>query len=74
MYAKDGKRLLHQIVLPGTLVGSVDGGRCDGVIEQLEDMESDATLTIDADRCALRLDRRHRAEDVDHDLDAEPLP
>ena len=74
IYAKDGKRLVHQIVLPGTLVASVDGVRCDGIIEQFEDMESDATLTIDAERCSLRLDGRHRVEDVDHRLDSEPMP
>ncbi len=74
IHAKDGKRLVHQIVAPGTLVASVDGVRCDGVVDQLEDMESDATLSIDGDTCALRLDRRHRMEDIDHRLDDEPAP
>jgi len=74
IHAKDGKRLVHQIVRPGTLVASVDGVRCDGTVDTLEDMESDATLTIDGERCTLRLDRRHRMEDVDHGLDDEPTP
>lgn len=61
-------RYLTGITLPSTLQARVDGSRCQGSIELLEDLEADATLTIAADGCELRLDLVHRLESIDHQL------
>jgi hypothetical protein len=69
LFALDGHRVVHDIGLPSTLQATVDGRPCEGTVELLEDMESDATLTIEGDRCVLRLDHRHRMEDLHHGLE-----
>jgi hypothetical protein len=74
IHAKDGRRLVHQIGIPAILEATVDGIPCEGRVELLEDMESDATLLIDGERCVLRLDQRHRMDVLRHRLDAEPAP
>ncbi|HET8784741.1 MAG TPA: hypothetical protein VFM38_03840 [Candidatus Limnocylindrales bacterium] len=55
--------------LPSTLRAHVDGADCSGSVDLVSDMESDATLTIDGQRCDLRLDLSHRAGTVDHMLE-----
>jgi len=74
IFALDGRRLVTKIGLPAALEATVDGRRCDGSVELMEDMESDATLVIGDDGCALRLDTRHRMGAVDHGLSDDARP
>lgn len=65
-------RYLTGTTFPSTLRARVDGSGCEGTIELLENLEADATLTIDAIGCALRLDLLHRPESIDHRLEDAP--
>ena len=65
-------RYLTGISLPSTLTARVDGMPCAGAIVIGEDQEADATLTVLADRCELRLDLLHRAGTIDHELQDSP--
>ena len=66
LYRIAGQRVVHRITLPSTLEATVDGDPCEGLVELPENLESDATLTIDGDRCELRLDGRHDPELAPH--------
>ena len=55
--------------LPSTLRAHVDGADCSGSIDLVSDMESDATLTIDGERCDLTLDLSHPAGAIEHLLE-----
>lgn len=66
------ERYITGTTLPSTLQARVDGAACQGSIDLLEDLEADATLTVTADGCALRLDLLHRAGSIDHRLDDAP--
>jgi hypothetical protein len=66
LYRIGGHRVVYQITLPWTLEATVDGRPCDGIVELPEGLESDATLTIEGDRCELRLDGRHDPELAPH--------
>ena len=62
-------RYLTGISLPSTLTARVDGRPCDGAIVIGEDLEADATLSVTADGCELRLDLLHRTGTIDHKLE-----
>lgn len=62
-------RYLTGISLPSTLTARVDGRRCGGAIVIGEDLEADATLSVMADGCELRLDLLHRTGTIDHKLE-----
>ena len=64
-------RYLSGVDLPSTLRAHVDGADCSGSIDLASDMEYDATLTIDGDRCDLKLDLSHRTGTIDHRLEDE---
>ena len=66
------ERYFAGTTLPSTLQARVDGAACRGSIELLEDLEADATLTIAADGCQLRLDLVHRSGSIDHQLQDAP--
>ena len=61
-------RYLTGISLPSTLTARVDGRPCEGSIAIGEDLEADATLSVMADGCELRLDLLHRMGTIDHKL------
>jgi len=62
-------RYLTGTSLPSTLTALVDGRPCDGAIVIGEDLEADATLSVMADGCTLRLDLLHRTGTIDHKLE-----
>jgi hypothetical protein len=62
-------RYLTGIGLPSTLTARVDGRPCDGAIVIGEDLEADATLSVMADGCDLRLVLLHRTGTIDHKLE-----
>jgi hypothetical protein len=62
-------RYLTGLSLPSTLTARVDGRPCDGAIVIGEDLEADATLSVMADGCDLRLDLLHRTGTIDHHLE-----
>jgi hypothetical protein len=62
-------RYLTGISLPSTLTARVDGRPCGGSILIGEDLEADATLSVTADGCELRLDLLHRMGSIDHKLE-----
>ncbi len=63
------ERFLTGISLPSTLTARVDGRPCAGAIVIGEDLEADATLSVTADGCDLRLNLLHRTGTIDHKLD-----
>ena len=68
--AENGEaRYLTGISLPSTLTARVDGRPCDGAIVIGENLEADATLSVRANGCDLRLDLLHRAGTIDHKLE-----
>jgi hypothetical protein len=62
-------RFLTGLSLPANLTARVGGQVCEGAIGIAEDMEADATLSVLADGCDLRLDLLHRMGTIDHSLD-----
>jgi hypothetical protein len=62
-------RYLTGIGLPSTLTARVAGRLCGGAIVIGENLEADATLSVRADGCDLRLDLLHRTGTIDHKLE-----
>lgn len=69
---RGAERYLTGITLPSTLRAHLDGVACRGSIDLMEDLEVDATLTVVAGGCELRLDLVHRLGSVDHQLRDAP--
>jgi hypothetical protein len=70
---RGGARYLIGTSLPATLRARIGNRACDGAIVIAEDMEADATLSVEADGCDLRLDLLHRTGTIDHMLEDSAL-
>ncbi len=69
---RDEARYALGTTFPSTLRAQVDGVDCDGAIDLPENTEADATLTIEATGCDLRLDLLHRYGTIEHGLEDVP--
>ncbi len=69
---RDERRYVIGTTLPSTLRAQVDGVDCDGEIDLPENTEADATLTIEATGCDLRLDLLHVYGTIEHGLEDVP--